>query len=40
MKVKRKALILRFQKREGVGKIERIGGFVKVVTYGMNPEDR
>ena len=37
MKVERKALTLSFQNWEGIGMMERIGGFVKVVTDELDP---
>ena len=37
MEVERKALILSFQKREGIREMERIG-FVKVVTDELGPQ--
>lgn len=38
MEVERKALILSFQKREGIREMERIAGFVKVVTDELRPQ--
>lgn len=38
MRAKRKVLILSFQKREGIGKMEGVGGFVKIVTDELGPE--
>ena len=40
MEVERKALILSFQKREGIREMERVGGFVKVVTDELGPQLR
>ena len=40
MEVERRVLILSFQKREGIREMERIGGFVKVVTDELDPQLR
>ena len=40
MEVERRGLILSFQKREGMREMERIGGFVKVVTDELDPQLR
>lgn len=40
MEVERKALILSFQKREGIREMERVGCFVKVVTDELGPQLR
>lgn len=40
MEVERRVLILSFQKKEGIREMERIGGFVKVVTDELDPQLR